>query len=349
MPTLFSALRERPLVRIGAGAAIFGIAAACLHAVWSAYAASWSMTGSVAAGAAAAAVAAVQSALLCRIERLRDSRPTPSEGEPQASGKTAAEEIEKWVTLFKKQVAAAGATSENFVTGVIAALDDIRRQSASLRQEVSENLLRSQEFQRTITAFLDAHGNARKRIGPLVTGIRELAWKSNLIAINAAIEAARAGRAGAGFAVVADEVRRLAIQSQESTESVDAELHHLAGLVEQVGSELAQLIAHVEASSASIAASSECVNRAVLSALETLQSQDIVRQQLECVGRQLEALGVRLQAERAAASLAAGASPNTPSLDTLYESYVMQQQRAIHDEVVGRDNHETSRPRIELF
>lgn len=348
MPTLLAVLRGWPLARIATGAALFGILAACLHGMWSAYMARWSLSGSVAAGAAAATIAVSQSVLLHVIERFGLNRKPPSKVQPETLKKIRAEDIEKWIAVFKKQVAAAGATTEKFVTGVIAALEDIRRQSAVLRQMIRENLLRSQEFQRTITAFLDAHGNARKRIGPLVTGIRELAWNSNLIAINAAIEAARAGKAGAGFGVVADEVRRLAIQSQESTESVDAELHHLAGLVEQVGQELAQLIAHVESSSASIAASSDRVNQAVLSALETLQSQDIVRQQLECVGRQLEALGVRLQHEPPAA-LGAESFANAPSLDTLYESYVMEQQRAIHDEVVGRDHHEVSRPRIELF
>lgn len=79
--------------------------------------------------------------------------------------------------------------------------------------------------------MIEQLNNESDNIGSVLDVIRNIAEQTNLLALNAAIEAARAGEAGRGFAVVADEVRALASKTQSSTEEIDTMINKLHELV----------------------------------------------------------------------------------------------------------------------
>ena len=96
------------------------------------------------------------------------------------------------------------------------------QQAASVIKSLQDEVAQAQ-------TVINQLGEDSSNIGSVLDVIRGISEQTNLLALNAAIEAARAGEQGRGFAVVADEVRTLASRTQQSTEEIQAMITTLQG------------------------------------------------------------------------------------------------------------------------
>lgn len=256
---------------------------------------------------------------------------------------------------------------------------DLSAEGEKVVRDASSEMSRIADSFKQSSHEITALSQRTEEISSIVNVIKEIADQTNLLALNAAIEAARAGEQGRGFAVVADEVRKLSDQTSEAVSRIrdgiltvatsienefkdklaeDARntetlaLEQFAAQLTEMGRSYAELVHREGDVLDQVNQASSSLGRMFMEVMASIQFQDVTRQQVEHVMGALDHLAshlATLEQQLNNPSTLVAFKPLAQHLEEMFDGYVMDRQRDQHNLPMGTTTSSASGSRVELF
>ncbi len=173
-------------------------------------------------------------------------------------------------------------TAQDVNNNVVEANKQAQAGSAAIGSAV-QKIVSVEEIVNSSTATVDKLGQRSQEIGQIVETISGISDQTNLLALNAAIEAARAGEHGRGFAVVADEVRKLAEESQTAAKKI-------ADLIGGIQNDTSSAVNSMQQGNVAVKEGTQSVGQLQESFDKIRTSSDLVAEKADAMGKDLQAV-----------------------------------------------------------
>ncbi|MDW8434007.1 MAG: methyl-accepting chemotaxis protein, partial [Aquificaceae bacterium] len=167
---------------------------------------------------------------------------------------------------------------------------DLANKGVEILKEVSDGFVRVVDSVQEESKSISHLADRAKNVVNIIELIRDVAEQTNLLALNAAIEAARAGEQGRGFAVVADEVRRLAERTQKATEEVARILTSVQEEVQTILEKSQNVVKSVKDSSKEVNTLKTLIENFNKSAAETAKYANLIENILDITANKLDVI-----------------------------------------------------------